>query len=378
MCIRDRAGPGAPPQSRAPQTFERLRGVLGENYQVRDIKPGEGIASDIDVLLLAGPENLDDRALREIDQFLMSGGAVIALAGQFRINQQRQDLSVAPVKTGLAEMFEHHGVKIEPRLVADKESIVFPMPVGRRRILKNPYVLFPLILGDQLSQGGAVMAQIGALVMYWSSPIELLTDKTDGLSVDVLARTSGESWTLTGANSTPNFELQPETGFPPPSSEEKQTKGFPVAVSLVGSFSSYYSKKNAPEENPNFDAGKDRLLPSSPDDARLVVIASSEFASDVGFLVSQQTAREGFNNLTLVHNLVDWALQDADLLEIRSRGAQNRILRVDEDQATQWQIINIILAAIALALIFGVNAARRRAQLPLVTSATGSKGESDE
>ena len=366
--------PGMPPsRPTPPQSFKSLNRVLSENYQVREIQPEEGIESDIDVLILAGPENLTDRALREVDQFLMSGGAVIVLTGQFRVNQKRQDLSVEPVKSGILPMLEHYGVKVSNKLIADKNAVVFPVPDGRGQVRMKPFPLFPLITGDELMQGSPVLAQINALVLFWSSPLEVVVGNSEGddeakkIDVQILAKSSEDAWTLTGTMSTPNYTLQPETGFPPPSQEEIDAKkSIPLIVSLVGSIPSYFAEKDDPANNPNFDPTKDRLLQTSSEDARLIVIGSSEFASDIGSYIAQQTAMEGLNNLSLLHNMVDWALQDAELLEIRNRGAQNRVLRVTDEQATNWQIFNIVMAGLALALIFGINAARRRSQAPLV------------
>ena len=40
----------------------------------------------IESLVLAGPSSLDPKAAENLDQFVMRGGALVALAGRYRLN----------------------------------------------------------------------------------------------------------------------------------------------------------------------------------------------------------------------------------------------------------------------------------------------------
>ena len=66
--------PGMPPQQRpqAPQSFNAVREKLRGSYQVVPANLAAGhVGDEVDVLVLAGPANLDDKSQRAVDQFLM-------------------------------------------------------------------------------------------------------------------------------------------------------------------------------------------------------------------------------------------------------------------------------------------------------------------
>ena len=73
----------------------------------------------------------------------------------------------------------------------------------------------------------------------------------------------------------------------------------------------------------------------------------------------------GLLNLQFVQNMADWAVEDLDLLEIRSRGSQSRVLRpMGEGEQSFWELTNYAIALIALAIVYvGV---RQNFQRPVV------------
>ena len=96
------------------------------------------------------------------------------------------------------------------------------------------------------------------------------------------------------------------------------------------------------EENPSTKApraaGSSSRPKASPESARLIVVSSAEFLDDTVLGISQNLSRDRYlYNLQLVLNAVDWAVEDEDLLSIRSRGTPriaNRLLRRVRDYAT--------------------------------------------
>ena len=109
--------------------------MLGENYRVVPITNlGDGVPvnDDVDVLVVAGPEAIEEVEARQIEQFLMRGGSVIVLAGRYRLDPEAQGtIGVEPVTSGLDEWLAHHGITVGKQLIADKVSESFPMPVQR-------------------------------------------------------------------------------------------------------------------------------------------------------------------------------------------------------------------------------------------------------
>ena len=96
-------------------------------------------------------------------------------------------------------------------------------------------------------------------------------------------------------------------------------------------------------------------------DARLVVVGSSAFASDAIATLDFRSGTDSFGgNLVLVKNLVDWAVEDTDLLQIRSVGKFARTLRPMKSSERNWaEALNYAVVLLAL-LVVGVTAMTRR------------------
>ena len=72
------------------------------------------------------------------------------------------------------------------------------------------------------------------------------------------------------------------------------------------------------------------------------------------------------NNLEFLHNIVDWSVEDQDLLTIRSRGTNARLLEpLSREQQAFWEWLNYAIALASLLLISGYGAWRRRHEKPM-------------
>ena len=64
------------------------------------------------LLVLAAPENLDEKALFAVDQFLMRGGTVVLVSSPFQSQLTRGNLTMMPRNSGLQDWLQHHGVSL--------------------------------------------------------------------------------------------------------------------------------------------------------------------------------------------------------------------------------------------------------------------------
>jgi ABC-2 type transport system permease protein len=418
--------PGMPPQPpRPPQGFSEISERLRETYEVSPVTLDSGpVPDDIDVLVLAGPENLDDKARKAVDQYLMRGGAVIAMVGAYRLDLQSRDLTVTKVNSGLDDLLAAYGVKVGDHLVLDSNSAAFPIPVRRNvggfqmeTVERLPYPFFVRVTPAGMEDGGLITGALEPVIMHWASPLELTgpaiakpDDKSKpALKVSKLVVTSAESWLQTGADVRPDFERFPQTGFGRPKDVKKEDTGPQLlAVALTGTFDSAVAPpepetpdetaEKADEKADNAisagpgskdEDGKDgklpeRLMRRSTPDARVVVIGSSSFASDELLGLSQRAgAVEVASNLQLVVNAVDWAVEDTDLLAIRARSSRARALNVPEGERGSWELWNYLIALFALVGVVVVARMRRRAAVKMasqifVPSAVQTRGRSKE
>jgi ABC-2 type transport system permease protein len=117
-------------------------------------------------------------------------------------------------------------------------------------------------------------------------------------------------------------------------------------------------------------------IKASPESARLVVIGSAEFLNDLVFQISSTLTRDRYlNSLRFMQNVVDWSVEDLDLLSIRARGSSVRVLNpLAESQQSFWEGLNYVLALLALVGIGLVWRWRRRHERPLVLKPAVEKG----
>jgi ABC-2 type transport system permease protein len=364
--------------------FQQLR----NEYQVRflDLENGQ-VPNDIDVLVVVAPQNLTDKQRFAIDQYLMRGGSVVAAAGNYTVipDQFSGALSLQPVENGLRDMLAHYGVDVQNSLVMDPQNEPFPLPVVRQvggfqvqEIQAVNYPFFVDVRPDAMDSDSPITGNLAQVTMNWASPITLDPDKNADRETHILLQSSAQSWLRSDTDIQPNFDAYPDQGFP----VEGEPQAYPLAVSVQGVFESYFKDKPSPfqpgedstdnssgvNSSPgNADNSPPGTIETSSPAARLVVIGSAEFLDDVILQLSTTLTQDRYrNNLLFVQNAVDWSVEDLDLLTIRARGANSRVLKpLTEQEQSLWEMLNYAIALLALAGIALVWRLRRRSEKPM-------------
>ncbi len=374
-------------QQRQPlASWQNIRDQLGQEYTVRDVDLSNGVApTDVDTLFVILPQNMTDKERFAIDQFLMRGGAVIVAAGNYTIDvdPMNQGLALRPLDNTLRDMLIHYGVDVQQAIVLDDQNQPFPvtvqrdvggMPVQEIRAVNFPF--FVDVRQDGMESGHAIVAGLPAVTMNFVSPVVLDATKNEGRATDVLLNSTAASWLRFDVTLQPDFQLYPERGF----AVEGMPQAYPLAVAIQGSFESFFKDKPspfaetaatdpaAPPPTPAVGPAPDAsILNQSSDTARLIVIGSGEFVDDFVLNLSAQLIQDQvLNNLQFAQNTVDYAVEDTDLLSIRSRGTFTRLLDpLSESEQAGWEYGNYGVALVALMLIGGLWYARRRNERPM-------------
>lgn len=351
-------GPGS-------QRFTELEKTLGENVRLKeaDLKNGR-VPADADLLLVLAPDQLDEKQRFAIDQFLMQGGSVIITTSPFDVHITGT-LTATKKTSGLQEWLTHHGITIEETMVLDPQNAALPVPVERqlggitvREIHMLPYPHFPDLRKEGLSQDSPITASLGQLTLNWASPVTVDAAKNKGRTVTDLVRSSTKSWTSESLNILPDYRAHPDTGFP----VGDEQVGSLMAVALEGRFDSFYQEKESPLTQTGDNAGSDKetapqatgIINHSPDSARLILVSSNTFASDMATeLVSQGLSTRYTKPLAFIQNAVDWSLEDQSLLALRGRTQLARTLDPLPDGRQQlWESANYGLALIGLLMVW--------------------------
>lgn len=371
----------------AGKQFRLLQKKLEENYTTQRVNLAEGtVPSELDLLVVLAPENLDSKASFAIDQFLMKGGTVVLATSPVSIQRSQREFVAKSIKSGLEEWLGHHGIVIPEKLVGDRSNIGFP--AVRKRVvsgitIREPYVApYPFFIDVRggLNQKQAITSSLGELAVAWPSPIELDREQNKERVITELVKSSAQSWVTDDINIEPNRQLYPELGFYVPDQFSPST----LAVMIEGRFTSFFTGKESPllaklDESSGKDksagaskgAQKDEdsqetlvtsVIEKSTKGARLVVIASNEFAADETLQVAGMLdGTQYIAPIQFTENTIDWSIQDRALLAIRSRGHFARtLLPLSNYDKHFWEVLNYVLALFGLVLVWGIFRYRKR------------------
>ena len=367
-----------PPPGPQTDPYQYLSDALMENYRVvRTDLAGGRVPEEVDLLIVLAPTGMGEPQAFAIDQFLMQGGTVFMSTSASSV-QVGADLQARTHSSGLEEWLAHHGFVVEAGMVLDPQNTAFPIPVTRyagvvpiQEIRRVPYPHFPDLRAEQLSTESIITSGLQQLTMNWASPVKVTEDDQAARKTSVLLRSSPHSWVAEKVGIIPNYKQYPDTGFPPSENLGSQVLG----VAVVGVFSSFFKDKESPLSKAQGDnavddskkgSGKNALeqgnntslsasvIERSPESARIVLIGSNSFASDLALTLASEGMGTLYNKpLEFMQNMIDVSLEDAGLLRIRGRTQFSRTLlpMTPNTQAT-WEYGNYVAAIFLLLMVW--------------------------
>jgi ABC-2 type transport system permease protein len=362
----------------AGQRFTTLHDTLAEEHNVieTDLSNGQ-VPPDADLLVLVAPQQLDEKQLFAVDQFLMRGGSVILSTSPFDIDT-RDKLSARAHRSGLQEWLAHNGIDLQKSLVLDPQNAAFPIPVERdlggfvvQETQLVDYPFFVDVRQDGLDQTSGLTAGLDQVTLTWPSPITLDQKQLQDRRVIRLVQSTDQAWTTENLDIQPDYQAYGKLGFPAGDERSREL----LAVAVEGRFESYFKDKPSPlateeEAKPQTEqnapeAQKDqaetpkqpiitRVIDHSPESARIILFASNSFLTDQ--MLDLATAGLGTHYtkpVDLVENAIDWSLEDQGLLAIRGRTQFSRTLApLGREAQMFWEYLNYALVLLGLALIW--------------------------
>lgn len=355
--------------------LKSIQTAVQEHYSTRnvEIKKEKKIPQDISVLVVAGPKELSEKDKFLIDQYIMAGGKVLFFIDTINMDERR--LFASPLNSPVADLLEHYGVKVKNELVLDRSNATASFQSGVYTI-SVPYPFWVKIVRENFANDNPVVNQLESMVLPWASPLEIIKEKTTGIQVSELARSTKYSWTQKDF-----YDLNPKEDYLPSQGDMKERV---MAVALSGKFKSFFAdkkvpaleegKKAEPEKGKDKDKDKNKN-PAAPleeprkvqepdvikegKETKLMVVGNSRF-------ITENFPAEFDGNRIFFLNAIDWFTIGDYLIGIRSRESGDRPLRVISDQArTAIRFINILGVSCLLGL-FGLGrfyARRRRKKL---------------
>jgi len=325
------SGHGEPDVAEGAQALQTVRERIAETYRVRKVEltDGEGVAEDVDVLVVLGArEPLDDGERLAIDQFLMSGRPALVFRSNLTPDSRTRELHRS--SDNLGDLLAHYGLAMETTILADRFSNgLMPVPTRRGRTGRVNHPLIPLA-GD-LDRDQLITRGIDTLALPLASPLTVVENPPGCVEcvAHELVRTGKRSVALQRVDS-----LDPADYIKPAAGE--QPGPFLVAAALEGQLRSFFAQSVT---------GVD---PDSPPGTRLVVVGSADYA---------------LKNLGLLLNALDWVSLDADLLALRpDRSLPPVMQRLGPTTTHLLRLLNLGLVPALIAVAAVLRAQRRRSR----------------
>ena len=295
------AGQGEP----ALNELTRIRQALDRQYQVTtvDVSLGKQVPPDISALIILAPTNrFSEPEEFQIDQYLMRGGKIAFLINKVAANLENR--FGRQLDLNLDDLLLSYGVRINTDLVRDIQCAnisIMQQQFGFQMQSQVPFPLLPLV--NNVNSSNIMVKELEGLILFFASSVDTTDLAKNGLRGEVLFTTSKEAGRQTGA-----FMYDPLQRY---TREEFSEKYIPLGVVIHGGFTSAFANRPVP-----FDTAAGALQPSGEPlsksaDTRIVVVGDGDFVRDQ-YLGNR-------DNLTFFANMVDYLVDDAGLITIRSK-----------------------------------------------------------
>ena len=285
-----------------------------------------------------------------LDQYLMQGGKMLWLTEQVAFETDSlfnptQTSFALPRTLNLDDYFFKYGIRINTELVNDLYSAPLILASGQGEDTQfNPYPWFYFPL-PTATKAHPIVNNIEAVRFEYANPIDTLKNsinKTVLLTSSPTTKLDAvpRQLSLKALGRQPNLELYKD-------GEQ------PLAVLLEGSFTSVYENRLKPfsyKNNKNNSEATAMLVISDGD-----IIKNKTNGNQPLELGFERYTGAAYGNKEFLLNSVNYLLDDTGLIDIRSKEISIAFLNPDKiaDAKLKWQLINILLPLVLLA-IFGV------------------------
>lgn len=342
VALYDGIGLAGNPAMRMPE-----QQTLVQMKQFFDVKPVEGdldkVPDDARVLVVVHPQNLSEKALYAIDQWVMTGKPAMIFVDPYAENQVGpRGMPPPDTASNLEPLFNAWGVKFDTKhAVGDPDyALQTERNVGGRPVAAQN-LAWMAFRGDALAHDEAILAQLSAVVMTTAGAFE--TTK-DGVKLQPLVRASSAAVSidalLAGDRSTDPRRLM--VGL------TKTPKPPVMAARMTGMLDSAFpdglkKEAKADEKKPgdaNPEAAKDGAkkddaktvdnpIKKSVKPANVILVGDADMLMDRNWvqmhnLFGQQVAQSFANNGDFVINAIEQMAGGAALADLRGRGVSWR------------------------------------------------------
>ncbi len=349
----------------SPGEFQGFMNLTLENYDAGPIIPKNQkelsladvpLLKQMSALVIAKPRKaFTDEEKLILDQYIMNGGKTLwmidAVNAEMDTLMRSEKLMPFPVDLNMTDFFFNYGIRINPALVKDvkkfaKLKFVAGEVAGNAQYSTQPWPYFPLGIAEN---DNPITKNINPVKFEFPTSIDTLGRKN--IKTNVLF----ESSERTLLKQVPNYvSLEEINSVDSLGQAEKPSTPKIFAVSLQGKFTSAYASRIERKSYPGFKA-------SSPEN-KMIVIADGDVARNkvvkgkplpLGMDVLTQ---ERFGNEQFLKNALDYLLDDSNLMKLRNRNIEERLLDryLIGEERNYWQWFNLLLPLAIIGILGGL------------------------
>lgn len=342
-----------------PDEFQGFVQMALENYNVGPVIPsktGELTLEDIpklkkfDALVIAKPRKPFTNGEKVIlDQYIMNGGKTLWMLDA--VNAEMDTLKVSkkimayPVDNNLTDFFFNFGLRINSALVKDVQKFALLRLVtgeiqGNPQYTSLPWPYFSIGISDQKNP---ITKNINPVKFEFPTSIDTLS--RENIKTNVLYESSNK----TLLKQVPNYvDLKEIASVDSLGQNEKPSTPKIFAVSLEGKFNSGYATRAERNQFPNFkiQSGNNKMIVIADGDiGRNKVIKGEPLPLGYDLLTDQH-----FGNEQFLKNTLDFLLDDSNLIQLRNRNIDARLLDRQKiyDEKTAWKWFNLLLPLVII------------------------------
>jgi ABC-type uncharacterized transport system involved in gliding motility auxiliary subunit len=331
----------------------RPMAVVEQLRQLDEVKPVapnvEAIPADIDVLLLAQPQNLSDKTLYAIDQFVLKGGKLLVFVDPHSELQAAQrdprNPSGGSTAGDLARLFKSWGFELLPATVAGDRRAAMQVSLPGRGRAGPPldYLAWLNLRPDNLNRDDPITADLSRLTMASAGIVEPIAG----------AKTKLEPLITTSPDST-KIPAEKLAGLPDVAgllaAFKPDDKRYILAARVTGPAETAFPDGPPKAAEPATPGGGEKSEPAKPAETapatadqvkqaaqpiNVVVVADTDILDDRLWVQSQDFFGRRVivplaGNGDFVANAIEVLAGGEDLVGLRSRGTGARPFEVVE------------------------------------------------
>ncbi len=342
-----------------PKEFQGFMDLALENYNAFPIIPKDGkeiTLADVpqlkrtSALVIAKPRKaFTDGEKVILDQYIMNGGKTLwmldAVNAEMDTLTRAKKIMAYPIDLNMTDFFFNYGVRINPALVKDVQKFALLRLVsgevqGNPQYISVPWPYFPVGISEN---DHPITKNINPVKFEFPTSIDTLG--RPGIKTQVLFESSNK----TLLKQVPNYvELKEIASVDSLGINEKPSTPKIFAVALDGKFKSAYATRSEKNLYPGFRA-------ESPEN-KMIIIADGDIGRNGIYkgeplpLGTDLLTNQQYGNAQFLKNALDYLLDDSNLISLRNRNIEARLLdrQLIDEEKSKWQWINLLLPIVIL------------------------------